>query len=135
MIERLVIVAAVVAVAMLAGRWWRARQGRVRVTGEGGDSQAGGVQALLFTTPTCRTCPHVRANLAAVATAHPGFTWREVDAAVDPDTARGHRVLRAPTVVFHTSDGAEVARASGVVSAIAIATAARLSTDEVCTAG
>jgi len=134
MIERLVIVAAVVAVAVLAGRWWQARQGRVRATGAAADPQAGEVQALLFTTPTCRTCPHVRANLAAVTTAHPGFTWREVDAAVDLDTARDHRVLRAPTVVFHTPDGTEVARASGVVSATAIATAARLSTDEVCTA-
>lgn len=134
MIERLVVVTAVVVVAVLAGRWWQARQGRVRVTGTGVDSQGGGIRALLFTTPTCRTCPHVRANLAAVTTAHPGFVWREVDAAVDPDTARAHRVLRAPTLVFHTSDGTEVARASGVVSAVAIATAARLSTDEVCTA-
>lgn len=134
MIERLVIVAAVIAVAVLAGRWWQARQGRVRVTGAAADSQAGEVQALLFTTPTCRTCPHVRANLAAVTAVHPAFTWREVDAAVDPDTARDHGVLRAPTVVFQTPDGTEVARAAGLVSSSAIATAARLSTDEVCTA-
>lgn len=134
MITRLAIVAVVVAVAAVVGRLWQARQGRVRATGAAPTSPAEDVRALLFTTPTCRTCPHVRSNLAAVAAAHPSFAWREVDAARDPDTARDHRVLRAPTVVFHTAAGTEVARVSGSVTAAAIATAAGLPGDEVCTA-
>ena len=134
MIERLVVVVAVMVVATLAGRVWQSRQGRVRTTGRATADEAGGVQALLFTTPTCRTCPHVRSSLAAVEAAHPSFAWREVDAASEPDTARHHRVLRAPTVVFHMPDGTEVARASGILTAAAIATAAGLPGDEVCTA-
>lgn len=133
MIERLVLVAAVMLAAAVVGRVWQARQGRLRATGAVATSGAGDVQALLFTTPTCRTCPHVRRNLAAVTAAHPSFAWREVDAASEPDVARDHRVLRAPTVVFHTSDGTEVARASGTVTTAVIATAAGLRDDGVCT--
>lgn len=132
MMPRLVLVAAVVALATLAGRWWQARQGRVRHA-EGAPTDVVG-RAVLFTTPTCRTCPQVRANLAAVAAVHPEFGWTEVDAATELDRVRTHRVLRAPTIVFTGPDGDEVARVSGPVSSRAIAEAANLDPAAICTA-
>lgn len=132
MIARLLVVAAVVTLSTIVGRWWQSRQGRVRHTGTAPtpDLTSGPVAALLFTTPTCRTCPQVRDNLAAVRAVHEDFTWTEVDAAVEPDQARAHRVLRAPTVVFLAA-GNEVARASGLVSAAAIAGAVGLDAEAV----
>lgn len=128
MIERMLLVAAVVVLAAVAGRWWQARQGRVVATtppGSALDRPGGGgadvvATATLFTTPTCRTCPQVRANLAEVAAEHPGLRVVEVDAAADLAQAHHHRVRRAPTVVFSTAGGTEVARASGLVTVPAI---------------
>lgn len=128
MIERLLVVAAIIAVSALAGRWWRARQGRVVHRRHFGDD--GAIRALLFTTPQCRTCPQMRANLTAVAAAHGDFHFTEVDASTDLDAARRHRVLRAPTVVLLGSDGTEVARAAGTVSVAAIRAAAGLPAPE-----
>lgn len=127
MIERLVVVAVVVAISTMVGRWWQSRQGRVRRVGNALvlGSNTGPVSALLFTTPMCRTCPQVRDNLAAVAAVHADFTWTEIDAAIDLDQARVHRVMRAPTLVFLAA-GHEVARVQGVASAAAIAGAVGL---------
>lgn len=124
MIERLLVVAAIVALSALAGRWWQARQERVVRRRHAGDERAS--RALLFTTPQCRTCPQVRANLAIVAAGHDGFAVTEIDASTDLDVARRHGVLRAPTVVLLGTDGSEVARAAGIVSAAAIRAAAGL---------
>lgn len=123
MIERLALVAVLVALSTLAGRWWQSRQGRVRRADAAPSDVAA---AVLFTTPTCRTCPQVRTNLDAVAAVHADFRWTEVDAASDLDRARAHRVLRAPTVLFTDAAGAEVSRASGLLTAQAIAVAAAL---------
>lgn len=123
MIERLLVVAAIIAVSALAGRLWRASQGRVVHRRHRGD---GAIRALLFTTPQCRTCPQMRANLTAVAADHGDFDFTEVDASTDLDAVRRHRVLRAPTVVLLGSDGTEVARAAGTVSVAAIRAAAGL---------
>ncbi len=131
MIMRLALVAAVVAVATIAGRWWQARQGRVR---HANGASAEVVEAVLFTTPTCRTCPQVRANLDAVAAVHPGFRWTEIDAATDLDRVRAHRVMRAPTIVFAGPGGDEVARVSGPTTPGAIAVAANLDPSGICTA-
>lgn len=75
-----------------------------------------GLAAVLFTTPTCRTCPHVRAELLAVAGARAELAVVEVDAAARLDLADLHRVRRAPTIVF-LDDGVEFARRSGAIVA------------------
>ena len=123
MIERLALVAVLVALSTLAGRWWQSRQGRVRRAHAAPSDVAA---AVLFTTPTCRTCPQVRTNLDAVAAVHADFRWTEVDAAENLEQARAHGILRAPTVLFTDATGAEVSRASGLLSARAIAVAADL---------
>lgn len=127
MIARLAVVLAIVGVAVLVGRWWQSRQGRVRAaapasrTGEG--APAGDqavvvptvVSATLVSTPTCRTCPQVRRALDDVAARAEDFTWDEVDASRDPEVVRTHDVRRAPTVLFRDAQGRVVARAAGAM--------------------
>lgn len=126
MIARLAVVAVIVALATLVGRWWQSRDGRVRaVSGAShGDDPTRVVGATLVSTPTCRTCPQVRTALDTVASAASGFSWDEVDAAADPAFVRAHDVLRAPTVLFRDAAGLVVARAAGAMGAPQVAAAA-----------
>ncbi len=142
MILRLVLVLVIVASATLLGRWWQSRHGRVRsvgarpgrVTGDptpGGDPVAASpdrapgavATAVLVSTPTCRTCPQVRAALDEVATAVAGFDWSEVDASQDLAFVRAHDVRRAPTVLFRDAGDHVVARAAGPMSVAQVAAA------------
>lgn len=137
MIARLVLVAVVVVVATVVGRWWLSRQGRVRATGAeqatvagaqasgvGTDDLAGGVRsAVLVSTPTCRWCPQVRTALDRVAAVADDFSWTEVDAGRDLAFVRAHDVRRAPTVLFRDAADRVVARASGPMTAAQVAEA------------
>lgn len=126
MIARLLVVVVIVAVAAIVGRWWQARQGRVRVvstTGADHPSAAAVTSATLVSTPTCRTCPQVRRALDEVAGRASGFSWDEVDASTDLVVVRAHDVRRAPTVLFRNADGRVVARAAGAMGATQVAEA------------
>lgn len=120
MIVRAVLIGWLVLLVVLVASWWRARDGRFRASRVGGADGLGGrprvTSAVLVTTPTCRTCPQVRAVLADVAAQVDGFSWEEVDAATDLDFVRAHRVRRAPTVLFRDPTGTEVGRAAGPIS-------------------
>jgi len=131
-IARLVIVAAIVAVAVVAGRWWQSRQGRVRAvdptrsdrtTDDEPAVVSGVVSATLVSTPTCRTCPQVRRALDEVAARADDFSWDEVDATTDLDMVRLHDVRRAPTVLFRDARGDVIARAAGAMGAHQVAEA------------
>lgn len=121
---RVVIVLAVVAVAYAAGRWWSARDGRVRAgTGAftarqlaavGLDARDAEALALLLGSPTCAPCVTVKRLLREVATQRPGFRWVDVDAAEHLDLAAQHHVLRVPTLFVLAPDGRILARTSGV---------------------
>lgn len=125
MIVRLAVVLAVVVTAVLVGRWWQSRQGRIRPVAEsGGTGDVRIVAATLVSTPTCRTCPQVRHALEIVAGADDEFTWEEVDAAADPAFVRSHDVMRAPTVLFHDAQGRVVTRAAGAMGPSQVADAA-----------
>lgn len=120
MMLRLALVTAIVVVATLAGRWWQARQGRMRSVQEPSPTSLAVpvvTSATLVSTPTCRTCPQVRRALDLVAAGHEPFRWDEVDASDDVDFVRRHDVRRAPTVLFRDAGGRVVARAAGQVDA------------------
>lgn len=129
LVLRVVVVGAVVVATVLAGRWWRHRDGRLqladdRTDGSGQLSEAelaeagldvdAEVRALLLSSPGCRPCRTVRNLLAEVADGRCDVAWQSVDAADHLELTRRHRVLRVPTVLFIDRDGQVLARSSGV---------------------
>lgn len=126
---RLLLVAAVIGLASVAGWWWNRRDGEVR-TGERAERHgsftpaqleavglavAGGeTVALLLGSPTCAPCVTVRRILAEVAERRPDFRWVYVDAADHLDIAESHHVMRVPTLFVLDPSGRILARTSGV---------------------
>jgi hypothetical protein len=124
MLLRLLAVAAVVGVTVLAGRWWRARDGHI-VTAHDRLSAAelaavgldvGGADrlALLLGSPTCAPCVTVRGVLTDLAASDPSLRWTSVDAAQHLDLVRRLNVMRVPTLLLMNGTGAVGARTSGV---------------------
>lgn len=125
LLVRLLVVAVVIAVAAVAGRWWRTRDGRVRDGGGaaftraeldavGLDPRGADAVALLLGSPTCAPCVTVRRVLTDVASERPGFRWVYVDAADHLALADQHGVRRVPTLFVLDPDGRVLARTSGV---------------------
>ena len=125
LLVRLLIVAAVIAAATVAGRWWTSRIGRI-VSDDGhprladrelasvGLNGHGSVRALLLGSPTCAPCEQVKRILGEVEEERPDFRWVEVDAGDHLDLTRSHRVMRVPTLFVLDREGRIVARTSGV---------------------
>jgi len=121
---RLLLVLVIVAAAAVAGRWWNARDGRVRAgAGEFSRAQLAAVGldvrgveavALLLGSPTCAPCVTVKRILAEVADERPRFRWVYVDAADHLDVADAHHVMRVPTLFVIDPAGRILARTSGV---------------------
>ncbi|HTN56619.1 MAG TPA: thioredoxin family protein [Microbacterium sp.] len=110
---------ALVAIAVVAGVIWRARDGRRR---SGSTSAvdltdlgvtAGRVSLVQFSTETCSRCPQVRRMLQGVAAAHDGVDHVDIDLTHRPDLARRHRVLSTPTTFLIGADESLVARFAG----------------------
>lgn len=126
---RLLVVAAVIGVASIAGWWWNRRDGAVR-TGESATRHGGftpdqltavGLEvsgaeavALLLGSPTCAPCVSVKRILGEVTEERPTFRWVYVDAAAHLDIAEAHHVMRVPTLFVLDPDGRILARTSGV---------------------
>lgn len=124
---RLVAVALFALAVVVAGRVWRARDGRLavpvgpeRLTPEQlarlgvADAPRSSVVGVLLTSQTCSTCEAAKDVLAEVAAARPRFAWRAADASDHLDVVRALGVLRAPTLLLVAPDGRLVARSSGV---------------------
>lgn len=121
---RLVAVALLVAVTVVAGRRWQARDGRVRTSDHHrvdaahlaavGLAGARGHRAILLGSPTCAPCETVKGHLSTLAAEHDGFHWSYADAAAHPDLVAAHRVMRVPTLLIVGEDDRLVARTSGV---------------------
>lgn len=123
-VQRLLLVLAIVAVAAIVGRWWQSRDGRVR-EGTGGftagqlgavglDPRGAEAVALLLGSPTCAPCVTVKRILGEVAAQRGAFRWVYVDAADHLDIADDHHVMRVPTLFVLDPRGRILARTSGV---------------------
>lgn len=114
------VVAALVAVAVLAGLVWRARDGRRRdgsgETVDASDAGERGARATLvqFSTEMCARCPQVRRLLGQLADAHSGVVHTDVDLTHRADLASKYRVLQTPTTLLVDGSGIVRARFNGV---------------------
>lgn len=72
---------------------------------------------LYFTGENCTICEVAqRPALTRLVAAMPGVVIREIDIAVEPDLARGYRVMTLPTTIVMGSGGAVAAINTGFAS-------------------
>ncbi|MGC5167437.1 thioredoxin family protein [Luteimicrobium sp. DT211] len=132
---RVLLVAVVVAVALVLGRWWRSRQGVVRVRGpepsadvpaadartagdvwrDRGVELGGAATFVQFSTDHCSPCRATSRVLGELVARRDDVSHREMDIDHNLDLVRRFSVLRAPTVLILDRDGNEVARMTGAV--------------------
>lgn len=111
------------AVALVLGLAWRARQGRIRrrvsalppavqaCLDEAGPFD--GLTLLLLTAPMCARCPPARAVLGSIGAARP-VRRLELDLGAHPAVARDLGVRSTPTTLALSRSGQELARVAGV---------------------
>jgi thiol-disulfide isomerase/thioredoxin len=124
-VMRVVMLAAVIALAGAVGVWRRWRDGRVRTASGAEVLDADALRVPLgeratlvqFSTDFCQPCKAAHRVLAATAAAAPGVAHVEVDAAVRDDLVRRFGVRRTPTVLVLDPAGRVVGRTSGVPAA------------------
>jgi len=80
---------------------------------------------LQFSSAFCAPCRAARRVLGDVAVATPGVAHIEVDAEHHLDVVRRLGILRTPTTIVLSADGAEVTRASGAPTRQQVLTALR----------
>lgn len=124
----LIVVAALVVSAALAGATWRVLDGRRRQgTGTVDLSElgvrAGRVALVQFSTETCSRCPQARRMLKTAASEHPGVDVIDVDLTHRPDLATQHRVLSTPTTFLVGADTQVISRFVGMPRAADLAAA------------
>jgi thiol-disulfide isomerase/thioredoxin len=122
---RAIAVAVLLAAAVLAGRWWQRRDGRIRDAGDAAldadhldalgldldDAHAG---AVLLGSETCSPCETVKQVLGELEEERHGFRWVYADAADHLELAERHRVMRVPTLFVIERSGRIIGRTSGV---------------------
>lgn len=127
-IVRLLTVIAIVAIAIVIGWWWRARDGRMATTSVtsqrlldrrhldalGLDLRGVQAGAVLIGSPTCAPCETTKDLLGDLEREREGFVWAYADAANHLELTEEHRILRVPTLLVLAPDGRIVARSSGV---------------------
>jgi thiol-disulfide isomerase/thioredoxin len=125
MVERIVAVLTVLAVASAFAFWWQRREGRVtrvvELPGAVSSAHLGaprGFRATFvqFSTSTCAKCPPTAVVLSRVAAAERGVAHVEIDAEARLDLVRRFDILRTPTTLILNHEGVVVARISGAPS-------------------
>ena len=124
MIDRVLIVVAVLALASLAYWWWSTRQGRVMTVTDPSSITAGDVGGPLgfhatlvqFSTPLCAKCPPTARLIEAIIHDDPRVLHVEIDASERLDLARRFDVMRTPTILVVDGNGLVVARMAGAPS-------------------
>ena len=141
MLERVILVAALLAVASAAALWWRSRQGTVHAVERAGSLSSATLGAkrgyhatfVQFSTPMCAKCPPTAALLTRIADERENVAHIEIDASERLDLARKLSVMRTPTILVLDGDGMVVARMDGAPSEHqareALATVPRTGTD------
>jgi len=124
MIERLLVMTAVLVVAAAAWWWWSQRQGVVTQVDNAPRLSADDLGAprgyratfVQFSTPMCAKCPPTAALLQAVAAERTQVTHVEIDASERLDLARTFDIMRTPTTLVLDGEGRVVVRMSGAPS-------------------
>lgn len=141
MLERVILVVALLAVASAAALWWRGRQGQVHAVERAGALSSATLGAkrgyhatfVQFSTPMCAKCPPTAALLTRIASERDDVVHVEIDASERLDLARELGVMRTPTILVLDGDGMVVARMDGAPSdhqaREALATVPRTGTD------
>lgn len=123
---RLLVVAALLVLAVVGGRLWQRRDGRIRdrssdaelstshLDAIGLDLAGADAGAILLGSPTCTPCDSVRLVLGELESERPGFRWAYADAADHLELAAEQRVMRVPTLLLVGPTGRILARTSGV---------------------
>ena len=117
---------AALALALVLGRWRRARDGRLRArrqtpgAAEPADLRplvpgSTGERATLlqFSSAFCAPCRATRRTLGEIAAVVPGVTHVEVDAESHLDLVRLLGIMKTPTTLVLDAHGQEVVRATG----------------------
>jgi thiol-disulfide isomerase/thioredoxin len=114
---------AVLAAATVLGFLLRGRDGRVRRRKPIADlpeqvrdliDPASPVTLVQLSTTFCAPCRHTRVLLSDLAARTVGLSHRELDLTDLPEVASSLKVLRTPTTVAYSADGAELLRVGGV---------------------
>ena len=114
---------AVLAVATVLGFLLRGRDGRVRRSKPAADLPAqvrdlidpsSPVTLVQLSTTFCAPCRHTRVILSDLALKTDGLSHRELDLTDLPEVATSLKVLRTPTTLAYSADGAELLRVGGV---------------------
>ena len=121
MLERIVLIVGLLALASAGYWWWQRRQGRVREVHKAGalSSQILGAKRgyhatlVMFSTPMCAKCPGTARLLTDIVADHRHVAFIEIDAAERLDLARELSIMRTPTTLVLNSDGVTVARMDG----------------------
>ena len=122
LVEALIGLAALLAVAVLVGVVLQVRQGRARshVRSEivepqrlGADGLGEQATLLQFSTEMCSRCPGVHRTLAALASEHEGVRHLDVDLTHRPDIARHFQVMQTPTTLILDRSGVVRSRIGG----------------------
>ncbi|MGW9114137.1 TlpA family protein disulfide reductase [Microbacterium sp. NPDC055683] len=122
-IAALLVLAAIVVAATIAGIVLRRRDGRARAVHAGavepsalalpGDAFGGRATLVQFSTELCARCPAVRRLLSEVAGEREGVVHVDVDLTHRPDIAQRFRVLQTPTTLVLDAHGVPRARIAG----------------------
>ena len=127
----LITVLGVLAVATVAGLWWRRRDGRVRRArphppvdlADLGVVAGTPATLLQFSSAFCAPCRATRLVCASVAERFAGVRHVEVDAEAHLDAVRRLHIWRTPTVLVVDGAGTIVHRATGTLSAAQVTAA------------
>ena len=131
------ILALVVALTVAFGITWRAKQGRVRMGSakkvsvelpariRAAIDPSAAVTLVQLSSTFCAPCRQAKVLLADLANRTQGLHHVELDVTSTPEVAAQLKVLRTPTTLALTADGAELLRIGGVPRREALAEALR----------
>lgn len=118
------VVVATLAVASLVGLVLRARDGRVRgarqtsgaakLPAAVADALGAEVTLVQLSSPVCTPCRQAQQQLSALAASTDGLAHVELNVAEEVSVARELGVMRTPTTIAYSADGAELFRVGGV---------------------